>query len=277
MELWFTERQAEGVALSCLVKRTIYVEDTPFQHLAVLETCQYGRMLVLDGMVMLTEADEFVYHEMIAHVPLLVHPDPRLVLVIGGGDGGTVREVLKHPSVERVVLAEIDERVIEAARRFFPTLSTGFGDPRFTLAVGDGIEHVRAHPGAYDVILVDSTEPIGPAEGLFGAEFYRMAAEALRPGGILVAQTESPFLNRDLISRIQVNMGKAFPFRRLYLASIPTYPSGLWSFTLASGAEVPYLAPRTAPELATRYYTPEVHRAAFVLPPFVAELVGGTG
>ena len=277
MELWFTERQTKGVALSLLVERTLHVEDTPFQHLAVLETAEYGRMLVLDGMVMLTEADEFVYHEMLAHVPLLVHPDPRLVLVIGGGDGGTVREVLKHPTVERVVLAEIDERVIEAARRFLPSLSAGFGDPRLTLAVGDGIAHVRAHPGTYDAILVDSTDPVGPAEGLFGAEFYRMAAAALRPGGILAAQTESPFLNRDLIRRIQANMKEAFPFRRLYLAAIPTYPSGLWSFTLASGAEVPYLAPRTAPGLAARYYTPEIHRAAFVLPPFAAELVEGSG
>ena len=277
MELWFTEKQTDALALSLLVNKTLHRERTPFQDLAVLETVQYGRMLVLDGVVMLTEADEFVYHEMIAHVPLLVHPDPRLVLVIGGGDGGTVREVLKHPSVEKVVLAEIDERVIEVSRRFFPTLSVGFTVPRLELAIGDGIEHVRNHPGAYDVILVDSTDPIGPGVGLFEADFYRMAAAALRPGGILAAQTESPFVNRDLIRRIHKNMKAAFPFRRLYLASIPTYPSGLWSFTLAAQGEVPYLAPRVLPGLATKYYTPEVHRAAFILPPFVAELVREEG
>ncbi|MGQ9778653.1 MAG: polyamine aminopropyltransferase [Bacillota bacterium] len=273
MELWFTEKQTEALALSLLVTRTLHRERTPFQDLAVLETVQYGRMLVLDGVVMLTEADEFVYHEMIAHVPLLVHPDPRIVLVIGGGDGGTVREVLKHPSVERVVLAEIDERVIEASRRFFPALSVGFTDPRLQFAIGDGIEHVRNHPGTYDVILVDSTDPIGPGVGLFEADFYRMAAAALRPGGVLVAQTESPFVNRDLIRRIHKNMKEAFPFRRLYLAAIPTYPSGLWSFTLAAKTEVAHLEPRVLPGLATKYYTPEVHRAVFALPPFVAELV----
>ncbi|NLG84098.1 MAG: polyamine aminopropyltransferase [Firmicutes bacterium] len=273
MELWFTEKQTEGLALSLLVTRTLHRERTPFQDLAVLETVQYGRLLVLDGVVMLTEADEFIYHETIAHVPLLLHPEPRIVLVIGGGDGGTVREVLKHPSVEKVVLAEIDERVIEASRRFFPTLSTGFTDPRLQLAVGDGIEHVRNHPGTYDVILVDSTDPVGPGVGLFEADFYRMAAAALRPGGLLAAQTESPFVNRELIRHIHKNMKEAFPFRRLYLAPIPTYPAGWWSFTLAAEAEVNPLEPRILPGLATKYYTPEVHRAAFALPPFVAELV----
>ncbi len=273
MELWFTEKQTKALALSTAVSRTIHAERTPYQELAVLETEQYGRMLVLDGLVMLTEADEFVYHEMIAHVPLAVHPAPREVLVIGGGDGGTVREVLKHETVARVVLAEIDERVVEAARRFLPTVSAGFSDPRLTLAIGDGIEHVRRHPDAYDVILVDSTEPIGPAAGLFGVEFYLMAAAALHQGGIMAAQTESPFLNGDLIRQVQANLRTAFPFRRLYLASIPTYPSGLWSFTLAAKQEVAHLEPRPLPGLAARYYSRDVHRAAFALPPFVSALV----
>ena len=222
---------------------------------------------------MLTEADEFVYHEMIAHVPLSLHQAPREVLVIGGGDGGTVREVLKHQSVTRVVLAEIDERVVEASRRFLPTVSASLSDPRLTLAIGDGIEHVRQHSDAYDVILVDSTEPIGPAAGLFGAEFYRMTAAALHRGGIMAAQTESPFLNGDLISQVHVNLRAAFPYRRLYLASIPTYPSGLWSFTLAAKEEVAHLEPRPVPDLGTKYYSQDVHRAAFALPPFVAALV----
>ncbi len=273
MELWFTEKQTKALALSTAVSRTIHAERTPYQDLAVIETEQYGRMMVLDGMVMLTEADEFVYHEMIAHVPLTVHPAPREVLVIGGGDGGTVREVLKHRSVTRVALAEIDERVVEASRRFLPTVSAGLSDPRLTLAIGDGIEHVRQHPDTYDVILVDSTEPIGPAAGLFGEDFYRMTAAALHRDGIMVAQTESPFLNGDLISQVHVNLRAAFPHRRLYLASIPTYPSGLWSFTLAAKEEVAHLEPRSVPDLGTRYYSRDVHRAAFALPPFVAALV----
>ena len=273
MELWFSERQTKALALSCLVRRTLHSERTPYQDLAVIETEQYGRMLVLDGMVMLTEADEFVYHEMIAHVPLTIHPAPLDVLVIGGGDGGTVREVLKHSAVRRVVLAEIDERVVEVSREFLPTLSSGFRDPRLVMAIGDGVEHVQRHRGAYDVILVDSTEPIGPAAGLFGAEFFRMAAEALKPGGLLAAQTESPFINGDLIGKAHHSLRGSFPFLRLYLASIPTYPSGLWSFTLAALEEAPYLEPRPQAGLACRYYSSEVHRASFALPPFVAELV----
>lgn len=274
MDLWFTEKQTQALALSCLVKRTIHSERTPYQELSVIETEQYGRMLVLDGLVMLTEVDEFVYHEMMSHVPMAIHPAPRDVLVIGGGDGGTVREVLKHQGVQRVTLAEIDARVVEAARQFLPTLSSALDDPRLVLAIGDGVEHVRFHTGTYDVILVDSTEPIGPAAGLFATEFFRMAAAALRPGGLLVAQTESPFLNADLIRQTHLNMQAAFPFLRLYLASIPTYPSGLWSFTLAAGADAPYLDPRSLSGLVTRYYSREVHRAAFALPPFVAALVG---
>jgi spermidine synthase len=275
MELWFTEKQTKALGLSCLVKRTIHAETTPYQELAIIETEQYGRMLVLDGMVMLTEADEFVYHEMIAHVPLSVHQNPRHVLVIGGGDGGTVREILKHESVERVVLAEIDERVVETSREYLPSVSSGLNDPRLVMAIGDGIEHARQHPGEYDVIIVDSTEPIGPAAGLFGTEFFRLAAAALREGGLISAQTESPFINGDLIRRTHQGLSSVFPFRRLYLASIPTYPSGLWSFTLVCNHEPPYLSPRPLPGVECKYYSGDVHRAAFALPPFVAALVAG--
>ena len=273
MELWFTEKQTKSLALSLGVKRTIHAEKTPFQELAILETEQYGRLLVLDGMVMLTEADEFVYHEMLAHVPLCLHQRPERVLVIGGGDGGTVREVLKHGSVQKVVLAEIDARVVETAKQFLPTVGASLTDPRVDLAIGDGIDHVRRHIGEYDVILVDSTEPIGPGAVLFSREFYRMTADALRPGGIMAAQTESPFLNGELIRQVHAVLAEIFSFRRLYLASIPTYPSGLWSFTLAAREEVPYLEPGSRAVPGCKYYSPEVHRAAFALPPFVAALV----
>ena len=161
MELWYTERQTEGVALSCKVARTLHSEQTPFQRLDVIETTQFGRMLVLDGMVQTTEVDEFVYHEMIAHVAMQTHPEPRRVAVIGGGDGGAVREVLKYRSVESVKLVEIDERVVEASRRFFHQLSGGLDDPRVECLFVDGIKHIQENKGAYDVILVDSTEPGG--------------------------------------------------------------------------------------------------------------------
>lgn len=274
MDLWFTEKQTPAVGMTCKVTRSVLEEQTPFQHMAILETEQFGRMLVLDGMVQTTEADEFVYHEMIAHVPLSTHPQPRRVAVIGGGDGGTIREVLRHPSVEEAVLIEIDGRVVEASRQYLPSISGALADPRVRIVIGDGVQHIREAHGAYDVILIDSTEPVGSAVGLFSPEFYKDVRDALRPGGIMVAQTESPFFNQDLIRRTQAGIGAAFPIARLYLASVPTYPSGLWSFTIGSLAADPLAVPEERiAVMGTRYYSPGVHHAAFQLPPFVAQLV----
>src|SRR5690625_3349175 len=159
MELWFTEKQTPAVGLTCKIERTLVEERTPFQHLAILETEQFGRMLVLDGMVQTTELDEFVYHEMLAHVALSTHPRPERVAIIGGGDGGTVREVLRHPSVKEAVLVEIDGRVVEACREHLPSISGALDDPRVRVVVADGVRHVRDAKGEYDVILIDSTEP----------------------------------------------------------------------------------------------------------------------
>ncbi|MBE3552366.1 MAG: polyamine aminopropyltransferase [Kyrpidia tusciae] len=274
MELWFTEKQTENFGITAKVSRTLHTERTPYQQIDVLETVEYGRMLVLDGMVMCTDRDEFIYHEMIAHVPLFTHPDPKQVLVIGGGDGGTIREVVKHPRVERAVLAEIDERVIAVSQEYFPALSQGFADPRVKIEVGDGIAHVKANKDTYDVILVDSTEPIGPAEGLFAREFYEGIYEALRPGGVFVAQTESPLFNAALISRVWRDIASIYPVTRLYLAPVPTYPTGMWSFTLGSKGPDPLQAEgEDETPIDTRYYTPEVHRASFALPRFVEELL----
>ncbi|MCL6576574.1 polyamine aminopropyltransferase [Kyrpidia sp.] len=274
MELWFTEKQTENFGITAKVSRTLHTERTPYQRIDVLETVEYGRMLVLDGMVMCTDRDEFIYHEMIAHVPLFTHPDPKQVLVIGGGDGGTIREVVKHPRVERAVLAEIDERVIAVSKEYFPALSRGFADPRVEIEVGDGIAHVKANKDTYDVILVDSTEPIGPAEGLFAREFYEGIYEALRPGGVFVAQTESPLFNAALISRVWRDIASIYPVTRLYLAPVPTYPTGMWSFTLGSKGPDPLQAEgQDDTAIDTRYYTPEVHRASFALPRFVEELL----
>lgn len=273
MELWYTERQTAGVALSCKVSRTLHSEQTPFQKLDVIETTEFGRMLVLDGMVQTTEADEFVYHEMIAHVAMQTHPSPRRVAVIGGGDGGAVREVLKYASVQQVRLVEIDRRVVEASRTFFPCLSAGLDDPRVECLYVDGVQHIREHKGEYDVILVDSTEPVGPAVGLFSQEFYRECFESLAPEGILVAQTESPFFNKELIARAFRAIAAVFPVSRLYLASVPTYPSGLWSFSLGSKGPDPLDVEPDLTGIETRYYTPGIHKAAFQLPRFVQELI----
>lgn len=273
MELWYTEHQTEHLGLTCKVERTLLVEKTPFQHLAVLETAQFGRMLVLDGMVQTTERDEFVYHEMIAHVAMQTHPEPRRVCVIGGGDGGAVREVLKYPRVERVTLVEIDRRVVEASKEYLPTISAGLSDPRVECLFADGIEHIREQKNAYDVILVDSTEPVGPAVGLFSEGFYSSCFDSLTAQGVLVAQTESPFYNGEILRKAAGAIGRVFPLARTYLASVPTYPSGLWSFTLGSKGTDPLEIEPKLEGIATRYYTAEVHRAAFALPRFVQELL----
>lgn len=273
MRLWVTEEQTPDVALSFRVLRTLHTEQTPYQRLDVVETERFGKMLLLDGMVQTTEHDEFIYHEMISHPGLLTHPKPRRVAIVGGGDGGAVREALKHEAVEEVTLVEIDGRVIEAARRFFPSISSGLDNPRTKVLVEDGIRHIREAKGAYDVVMIDSTEPVGAAVGLFSQSFYESLYEALTDDGLVVAQTESPFFNSDLIRSTTNALRSVFPIVRLYLASIPTYPSGLWSFTLASKVYDPlHVDPSRFPHLETRYFTPDVFRGAFYLPRFVEEL-----
>lgn len=274
MDLWFTEKQTPELAISCSVKSTVFRVKTKYQDLAVFDTYQYGRLLALDGVIMTTEADEFFYHEMITHVAMNTHPRPEQVLVIGGGDGGSVRQVLKHPAVKRVVLAEIDEGVINASRRYLPTISAGLADPRVKIEITDGIIYVREHPNEYDVIIVDSTDPVGPAVGLFAHEFYQSVFRALRTDGIMVAQTESPVVNKEMIKKIWANLKGVFPITRMYLGIVPTYPTGLWSYTLGSKGPDPLAVPaeKFVP-LETKYYTPDLHRAAFILPPFVQELL----
>ncbi|RJX27753.1 MAG: polyamine aminopropyltransferase [Dethiobacter sp.] len=273
MELWYTEKQTLNLGLSCKVKETLYHVKTEYQEMAVLDTIQFGRMLVLDGMVQTTIADEFVYHEMITHIPMHTHPCPRNVLVIGGGDGGAVREIIKYPQVEKVTLVEIDGQVIEAAKRFLPEISSALENTRVEVKTTDGIEYVRSLEDAFDVIIVDSTEPVGPAVGLFGSPFYEGAFRALKPDGIFVAQTESPFFNSDLIRTVFRRIKTVFPCAYLYLASVPTYPSGLWSFTLGSKRYNPLEPEGKYVPQDTRYYTSQIHRSSFSLPRFVQELL----
>ncbi len=274
MELWFTEKQTPGLGITCKVLQTLHREVTPYQEIAVLDTEQFGRMLVLDGMVQLTISDEFVYHEMLAHVPLHTHPNPRHVLIIGGGDGGTAREVLRHPQVERVSLVEIDRRVMDVSRHFLPEVAVSFDDPRMDVHFEDGVAYIVNKCGEYDVILIDSPEPIGQAERLFSMEFYEGISSALREDGIFAAQTESPFVNQELITRVNSDISSTFPITRLYLAPVPTYPSGSWSFTLGSKCYDPMLSLRDGGLAGVlRYYNTDVHRAAFQLPNFVRELL----
>ncbi|APC09022.1 polyamine aminopropyltransferase [Neomoorella thermoacetica] len=272
--IWFSELQTPDLAISVRLNQTLHHEKTPYQELAVVDTEAYGRMLLLDNIIQTTVKDEFFYHEMIAHVPLNTHPNPRTALVIGGGDGGVVREIVKHPSIEKVTLVEIDARVVANAREYLPEIACGLDDARVEIRFEDGIEHVRQRENTYDVIIVDSTDPIGPAVGLFSAEFYRNVYRALKADGVFVAQTESPIFNSRLIRRIQRDLKEIFPIARLYLTTVPTYPGGLWAFSLGSKKYDPLEVDwRQAPQVATRYYTPAIHQAAFSLPPFVQEFL----
>jgi spermidine synthase len=274
MELWYTEKQTPNVGITCKTISTLVVEKTNYQELAIIDTVEYGRMLVLDGMVQTTVKDEFVYHEMITHIPLFTHPNPKTVAVIGGGDGGTVREALKHPSVEKVYLVEIDERVVENSKKYLPEISCGLSDPRCEVLFQDGIEFIAQHENSFDVVLVDSTEPIGPATGLFSKDFYSSIYRALKEDGLFVAQTESPFFNAELIRSVYASIKQIFPVTRLYLASIPTYPSGLWSFTLGSKRYDPLeVDEENILDIDTKYYSPEIHKSVFKLPRFVKNLL----
>lgn len=261
--------------MSYRIKQTLHVEESQYQKIAVLDSHQYGRMLMLDNIVQTTELDEFVYHEMITHVALNSHPNPRKVLVVGGGDGGTMREIVKHDSIEQAVLAEIDERVIAAARQYLPTISCALDHPRVKIQIADGIQYVKDTKDEYDLIIVDSTDPIGPAVGLFAQEFYRDLFAALKPDGMFVAQTESPWVDAKLITQLHSVLRDIFPTVKLYLAGIPTYQSGQYSFTICSKQYDPLVIQPGKPELETKYYSPEIHKAAFVLPPFIQDIVDG--
>ncbi len=272
MELWYTEKQTPHVGITCKVNKTYYNEKTKFQDLAVIETEQFGRMLVLDGTVQTTIKDEFIYHEMITHIPLFTHPKPQKVLVIGGGDGGTIREIIKHPTVDKAILVEIDEKVVEVSREYLPQISCALEDKKVEVIIDDGIKYVSQHKNEFDLIIVDSTDPVGPAVGLFAVDFYRAIFDSLKEDGIFVAQTESPFYNKDLIQKTFKSIKGIFPITKLYLCSIPTYPSGLWSFTLGSKKYDPSKVDTDKiAEIPTKYYSPKIHKSVFNLPKFVED------
>lgn len=274
MELWFTEKQTPVFGITAKIRETLVTEQTEFQDLAMLDTEEFGRMLVLDGMVMTTVKDEFVYHEMVAHPALFTHPNPKRVLVVGGGDGGVIREVIKHPEVEQAVLVEIDGKVIEYSKKYLPEIAGELDHPRVDVQVADGYMHIIESKNQYDVIMVDSTEPVGPAAPLFERGFYQGIYEALKDDGIFVAQTDNPWFKADLIRKVNKDVKEIFPIVRVYGANIPTYPSGLWTFTMGSKVHDPLQVDETGiPELDTKYYTPRLHKAAFVLPKFVEDLV----
>lgn len=273
MSIWFTEKQTGNFGITAKIKQTYVSERTDFQELQMVETEEWGNMLILDDMVMTTEKDEFVYHEMVAHVPLFTHPNPKNVLVVGGGDGGAIREVLKHQSVERVTLVDIDGKVIEYSKKYLPTIASGYNDKRVEVKVEDGFMYIANSKKDFDVIMVDSTEPVGPAVNLFTKGFYAAIHEALTDDGVFVAQTDNPWFKADLIKQAFHDVQEIFPVTRLYTANVPTYPSGLWTFTMGSKIHDPLkVKEERFFEMETKYFTPEIHFASFVLPKFVKDL-----
>lgn len=277
---WYFETERSGFAQGLRVRQRIVDVKTPFQHLEVIDTDPFGRALILDEALQTSEYDEFMYHEMIVHVPLMTHPNPRRVLIVGGGDGGTLRRVLQHP-VSEPVQVEIDGAVIQSCREHLPAISSGaYDDPRARIVIGDGIEFMRRSSGAFDVVIVDSTDPLGLAVGLFEAPFYRDVARSLADDGVAVAQSSSPLFMAGELRNQVLNLRQVFPIVRTYLGIVPGYPGSLWSFTIGSKRYDPLSAERAtisarlaASGIPTRYYSPDVHHAAFALPPFIADII----
>lgn len=279
MDLWFSEFHTPHVKFSIQVDRHLHSEQTDYQRIDIFDTKEFGTMMVLDGYVMLTQKDEFIYHEMIVHIPMAVHPLVKKVLIIGGGDGGSAREVLRYPQVEQVDLVEIDERVVEISKQYLPTTACSFDDARLHCYFADGLKYIRHCSDEYDLIIVDSTDPFGPGEGLFTKEFYGNCYKALKEDGIMVNQHESPFYDEDAFAmqRAHQRIVKSFPISRVYQAHIPTYPSGHWLFGFASKKYHPVedFQPQRWKELGikTRYYNANLHKASFALPNYVEELM----
>ncbi|MBV7276360.1 polyamine aminopropyltransferase [Clostridiaceae bacterium UIB06] len=273
MDMWLKEGQIEDAAMTYKIKETLVTKKTQYQDLSILDTYAFGRMLVLDGIVQTTIKDEYVYHEMISHIPLFTHPNPKKVLVVGGGDGGAIREVLKHPSVEKAVLCEIDKDVVDECKKFLPEISCALGNSRCEVFIGDGIKYVHEHKNEFDIIIVDSTDPFGAAEGLFGGSFYKEIFECLTEDGIFIAQTETPFYLPDVVKRVYEDAKAVFPVTKLFMAGIPTYPSGFWSFTVGSKKHDPENVDLSNTiDIETKYYTKKLHKACFVLPKFIENL-----
>lgn len=280
MDLWFSEDHHDGWELSIRVDRVLATEHSQYQRIDILQTRDFGVMLVLDGKVQACQMDEFIYHEMLVHVPMLCHPEPRRVLVAGGGDGGSMREVMGHPSVEVGYLVDIDQRVIALCQEFMPGLAGPLvGEKRLVTVARDAAEQLRESQNL-DVILVDSSDPEGPSERLFGCDFYDILKAALRPDGVVALQAGSPFFYREQIARTVADLRERFAVVRPYQIPMPTYPSGYWTLVLASDVLDPVqfspevLAQRLEERgIRPRYYTPEIHHGALALPPFLADAI----
>lgn len=279
MALWFTEQHTDDVRFSIHIKEQLYSGKSYYQQIEVFDSYEFGRVLVLDGYIMLTEKDEYIYHEMMVHVPMACNPDIRQVLVIGAGDGGTVRELCRYDSITQIDMVEIDEQVVKVCKEYLPQTACRLEDPRVHIYYEDGLKFVRRVEDTYDLIIVDSTDPFGPGEGLFTKEFYGNCFTALREHGILTNQHESTYYDSytSMVSRTHRRMRSVFPVAMVYQAHIPTYPSGHWLFGFASKNIHPVydFKPEIWEQLGleTKYYNTQLHTGCFALPNTVREVL----
>lgn len=275
---FYKEITPAGFGIAIKVKEVLFSEQSPFQKVEIIDTdSALGKILTLDDLMMTTEGDEYFYHEMIAHIPMMNHKEPKSVLVIGGGDGGTVREVLKHNTVEKVVLCEIDRMVIDACKKYLPTIAGKLEDPRVEILVQDAIEYIKTKENEFDIVLIDSTDPMGPGEGLFTEEFYTNVKKSLKKGGIVAAQSESPVVNKEEIKKMYNLLKKVFPITSTYSSPIPTYPGGYWAWAFCSEEVKPlsYIDEKRCEEITKtcKVYNKEYHQARFALPNFLKNLL----
>lgn len=281
MTIWFSEPYADGCKFDIKVTRHIHTEQTPFQKIDFFDSDEFGIFFVLDDYIMVTERDEFIYHDMIVHVPMAVNPKAKKVLVVGGGDGGTVRELTRYPGIELIHLAEIDERVVRLCQKYLPLTAAKLGDPRVQMFFEDGIQFVKKKRDFYDLVIVDSTDPIGPGVGLFTREFYQDCHTALNENGILVNQHESPYYEIDVraMLRAHTNLKPVFEICRVYQYHMPTYASGHLLFGFASKVLDPIADHQRQAweslDLKTKYYNSDIHVGSFALPTYVKDLLAG--
>ncbi len=253
------------------IKRVLYSEESPFQKIEVVENEFFGKILFLDNLVQTTEKDEFFYHEMLTHPALVTHPSPKNVLIIGGGDGGALRETLRYP-IKKTVLVEIDKKVIEVSKKFFPQMARSFEDKRVEIVIANGSDYVKNLKEKFDIIIVDSSDPVGPSKALFKKEFYQLLKSRINNEGIITAQTGSAFYHLEKIKEINNFLKETFSIVRFYTCPVPTYPSGIWSFVFLSEKINPLNIKREPPEVL-KYFNIDVHRASFSLPNFLKNIL----
>ncbi|XP_057321336.1 spermidine synthase [Microplitis mediator] len=277
---WFSEYNDlwPGISVSFEVTKILHHEKSQFQDILLIETKSHGKVLVLDGIIQCSQNDEFSYQEMISFLPLCSHPNPKNVLIVGGGDGGVAREVVKHPDVQHVTQVEIDGRVLDLSRKYLPQMACGLDHPKVTLYVGDGFEFMKNHSQQFDVIITDSSDPVGPAECLFKESYFALMKTALKPGGIVCSQAGTVWSNDRQVEQTLGHCRSVFPVAVYGTTSVPTYPTGQIGFVIGSlnpktkfQEPIKIFSEKELDDMDIKYYDDKIHRSSFVLPRFAAK------